>query len=883
MDKVTCQIFDVDYVMANGKPIVRIFGKQKDGKTICLMFNGFLPYFYLYSVKEENYERAKKALQSAFPYLKFEIVERYLPIGYGSKKKVLKIIGADPSKIPDIRAQAEAFGTAYEADVLFKYRFMADYHLRGMTWIEAEVKPFKTETVKCQSYEAVSFKNIDVQENAPLKYLSLDIECISDEDRVPDPKNDPIIIISLAFYPKYRDKDQIILIAKKAGLKNERVMECENEEDMLQKFIDIVNTYDPDIIVGYNINNFDAPYIIERMDVLGLPKDFGRSSKSVLMRKLQQTSMTTIIGRVIADPYEILKSDPVIRFKRYDLNTIAKALLNDTKIDIGGAREIKQLWESDIKKLIEYAGKDAVLALRLVTEKHLLDKYLELAKISGLLLQDTFGGQTQRHEFNILSEFVKDGFIMPCKPKVPHTGDAELKGAIVFEPEVGLHNEGCTLVLDFTSLYPSLIITFNICPTTLLLEDSVQDYYEAPNKAKFVKQELREGIIPRILKRLIDARAKIKKAMKSTKDEETLRLLDAQQNALKIMANSMYGYMGYGRSRLFVMPIANAITAYGRENIQKTKKLVEDKYPVKVIYGDTDSVFVKTKITDLDAAEQLGEEIADFVSDNLPGVLNLKFEKIFRSFLILSKKRYAGWSFEKVDGKWKDKIVMKGIETVRRDWCDLVGKTMKEVLSTILKEADIQKAAKQFRNVAQGLAEGKVPLEDLTVVKGITKPLSAYDGVQPHVELAKKILERNPAFGNIVGARIGYVIIKGNALISKRAEDPEYVKKYNLEIDADYYIQNQLLPPIERIFEVCGISAAELLEGSKQKSLLDMFKKKEPAQKTADILDGFDSIMCKSCGWQGARPPLTGRCPNCASELLFERGGAFAKMIKISK
>jgi DNA polymerase I len=358
-------------------------------------------------------------------------------------------------------------------------------------------------------------------------------------------------------------------------------------------------------------------------------------------------------------------------------------------------------------------------------------------------------------------------------------------------------------------------------------------------------------------------------------------LLDAKQHALKIMANSLYGYLGFLPARLYLLEIANSITAFGRENIIKTKKLIEENFPVEIVYGDTDSVFVKTQIKSLEEAEKLGNEISEFVSSRLPGYLTLEFEKIFKSFLILTKKRYAGWKFERDPTSptgWKDSIEMKGIETVRRDWCSLTSETMEKVIEIILKEGNILKAAEYVRKVIRELAEGKVPIEKLTIVKGLTKPPEEYDGVQPHVELAKKLRERDPTRAPVVGDRIEFVIIKGNQMLSKRAEDPKYVLEKGLQIDASYYIESQILPPIERIFEVCGISKAELLEGSRQQNLFSFHikKKEEPKISPEDIkLEEFEGVFCLSCKWSYRRPPLTGLCPNCGNKLYFEAHGTF--------
>jgi DNA polymerase I len=367
--------------------------------------------------------------------------------------------------------------------------------------------------------------------------------------------------------------------------------------------------------------------------------------------------------------------------------------------------------------------------------------------------------------------------------------------------------------------------------------------------------------------------------MKAETDTEIKRQLNAKQLALKDMANSLYGYTGYIRSRLYVMDVAGAITGYGRENIVKTKELIEKNFDVKVLYGDTDSVFMKTDIADLDRAQQKGEEISAFVTERLPG-LKFAFEKIFRTFLILSKKRYAGWKFEKTSDGWKDKMEMKGIETVRRDWCELTTESMTEVLRIILKEQDSKKAILYTRGVVKSLTEGKVPLEKLAVVKGVTKSIDAYDGMQPHVELAKKMLARDPMRGSMVGERLSYVIVKGNALLSMRAEDPTFVKENKLEIDPQYYVENQLLPPLERIFDALGVSRTEVLEGVRQKNLAEMFGGKKAAAPEQTILGSWDNIACVKCGWTSAAPSLSGVCPCCGDQIFFSKGGELGKFVK---
>jgi DNA polymerase I len=372
--------------------------------------------------------------------------------------------------------------------------------------------------------------------------------------------------------------------------------------------------------------------------------------------------------------------------------------------------------------------------------------------------------------------------------------------------------------------------------------------------------------------------------MKSAKGEEK-RILNAKQLAIKDMSNSFYGYTGYIRARLYMIDVANAITAYGRENILKTKSLIENKFDVQVAYGDTDSIFLKTKLQNLDEAKSLGEQVAQYVTENLPGALELQFEKIYRTFIILSKKRYAGWKFEMIDNQWKDSIEMKGIETVRRDWCLLVPEVMQSVIEIILKEGDLQRAIEKVRSVLDDLKNNRVPLEKLTIVKGITKSVDAYEGMLPHIELAKKLRIRNPYNPPKVGDRIGFVIIRGNELLSKRAEDPEYVRTNNLQIDSDYYIHSQLFPPIERIFYSVGIEKSEVLGGGRQISLGDIMNGSKRVMKHeikvdySANLEGWEAFSCKKCNKMYARPPLRGIC-ECGGELqIFYHGNSGDRLV----
>jgi DNA polymerase I len=519
-------------------------------------------------------------------------------------------------------------------------------------------------------------------------------------------------------------------------------------------------------------------------------------------------------------------------------------------------------------------------------EMNMLDKFFEISKVSGLVLQDVLdGGEAARIEQLLLREFNKRGFVIPNKPDAQELNrrneqriNSGLKGGFVLSPEIGFHDKA-VVYLDFKSMYPSIMIALNICPTTLLLNDENVEKIVSPLGTAFVKPTVRKGIIPDIVEYLINMRDKVKKEMKSAPNEQMKKYLYAKQYAFKTVANAFYGYTGYIRARLYVLEIANTITATGRETINKTKEIVEKNTPYKVVYADTDSVMVKLDTEDVAEAFKIGASLADMINSNMEYALKMKIESVFKTLLILSKKRYAGWSFEESNGGYSDSIVTKGIETVRRDWCNLVSETLKEVLDIILKEKDSKKALNIVKEKINDIRQGKMDINKLVITKSISKSLKTYKGVQPHVELLKKMRKRDPSSAPGIGDRIGYVIIKGTGQVSKRTEDPEYVVKHKIPIDSDYYIENQLMPPLERVFEVLNISKAEVLGSGKQSGLLDILSSSSKASDYVEYLEDKDGFVCIECGNILQRVPINGRCDNCRGELVFYKGDKRSKIL----
>jgi len=873
--KIEFVLLDVDYVIVNSKPVIRLFGKTENGKSVVVFFQNFFPYFY---VKVNSVEKFLEFLEK----YKNEIinvceVEKYESIGYKDKKtKLIKIVLRSPSFIPKLREELykQSFvEKIYEADILFKYRFLADYNLSGMKWYEVEGNPVNSQTVFTDiKIEGISIREIEEKFFVP-KILSIDIECLN-SGKMPDPKNDQIILISLYFSHEYKGKNTLVLSAKKLPFEN--TISFDSEKEMLEEFLKILKEYDPDVIVGYNINNFDLPYLIKRMQHLQILPIFGRSRKQPKVQKVGERYRISISGRIVFDVYEILKDlsrKGIYKFKRLGLGDVAKVLIGETKIDIE-KNEIPRFWNGNLEELellVKYSRKDAELAYKIYVKLDIFNSFAELSKLTGLLLQDALSGsESSRIENLLLREFNRRDFVIPNKPtkrEIEERKRKEVKGAVVLEPKLGLHSN--VIYLDFKSLYPSIIIEYNICPTTLLLDERNIDFILSPYGSKFVAKNVREGIFPQILSKLIKERERIKKEMKNEKDENKKRLLDAKQWALKILANAFYGYTGFIGARLFVSEIANSITSYGRYWITSIKNIIEKDFGKEVLYGDTDSLMIKAKNEDLEEIFKEAEELEKEINTRTPPNIKMKLEGVFKKILFVTKKKYAGYLLESL--RDEGKIVMKGIETVRRDWCLLVEEVLSTFLEKILVKGSEEEAISYLKEIVEKLKKGGIDIEKLAIVKTLSKPIDQYKGQQPHVELVKKMIKRGEVNIPTVGDRISYVIVAGPQKIVERAESIEYVKKNKLPIDVNYYLEHQLLPPLERILLVLGYTKTQFLIGSKQLSLFSLLNNsKENKILNASEVRGF---VCEKCNTVYRRAPLSLKC-FCSGKIVFysERG-----------
>lgn len=344
---------------------------------------------------------------------------------------------------------------------------------------------------------------------------------------------------------------------------------------------------------------------------------------------------------------------------------------------------------------------------------------------------------------------------------------------------------------------------------------------------------------------------------------------NGRQLALKISANSVYGFTGATVGQLPCIPIASSVTSYGRDLLLQTKAFVETHYTTErgfpadaeVVYGDTDSVMVKFGVPTVSEAMPLAEKAAEEVTKIFPPPIKLEFEKVYCPYLLMNKKRYAGLLWTRAD-KY-DKMDTKGLETVRRDNCLLVRRVVDTCLRKILIDRDIPGAISYCKGIISELLQNKMDISLLVITKALGKSAdeSGYAAKQAHVELAMRMRKRDPGSAPNVGDRVAYVIIQAakGAPAYERSEDPVYVLDNNIPIDTEYYLQNQLSNPLTRLFEPIIDHPESLLCGDHTRSIA----KPTPMAKAGGIMMfAVKKLKCMSC-----KAPITEKertlCVHC--------------------
>ncbi|ETN69650.1 DNA polymerase [Necator americanus] len=890
---VAFQVFDIETYHEPGSATtfdrtnVKLYGVTRAGNSICAIVTDYFPHFYFQAPERfapEHLDVAQRNLNNAVAaslrransnlqissiivdnLVRLSIVDGENVYYYrGSEKKYpfIKVSGTSNAlnkAKQELKNGGFSFGngpvqtgTLYEANIDAEVKFMAHSGIVGCGWVEIPVgkgviHQSKAQSSRCQLELEVKLGDLVVHDPegewadvAPIRTLSFDIECMGRRGVFPDANEDPVIQIANMVKVEGESEPFIrncFVLGTCAPVIGSEIIQCDSEKELLEKWAEFVRSVDPDILTGYNILNFDLPYILDRAKVLKLPsvamlgrqrdrassvRDAAISSKQMGSRINKSIDMH---GRVVLRDYKL---------RSYTLNSVSYHFLSEQKEDVEHSiiSDLQRGDEHTRRRLAIYCMKDAALPLKLLEKLLSVINYMEMARVTGVPLNYLL---TRGQQIKILSMMLRkckaDNFFLPVI-EVQGADSEGYEGATVIEPLRGFYNEPIA-TLDFASLYPSIMIAHNLCYTTLLKKpegEEGKDYIKTPSGNYFATRERRRGLLPVILEDLLTARKRAKNEMKHEKDEFRKMVLNGRQLALKVSANSVYGFTGATVGKLPCLEISQSVTAFGRQMIDLTKNEVEKRYTAgaldgkcpanaQVVYGDTDSVMVKFGVKTVAEAMEIGLHAATEVSKIFTPPIKLEFEKVYYPYLLINKKRYAGLYFTKPDKHDKmdckaSKYKVSGLETVRRDNCPLVAKVLSTCLEKLMIDRDANSALEFAKRVIGDLLCNKIDISMLIISKELTKSGEKYQAKQAHVELAARMKKRDPGSAPRLGDRVPYVIIAAakNVPAYEKAEDPTFVLKNNIPIDNKYYLTNQLAKPLARIFEpILGDRAERIL------------------------------------------------------------------------
>jgi DNA polymerase elongation subunit (family B) len=785
--------------------IIRIFGKTADNKKIYIADPTFSPYILVAPKPGETKRLQEKLISIKENDYYVTSIKKVEKDDMGIKKEFLKVNINNPEGIsPLVSLIKKIPGTDYikEQDIKFNKRYIIDKNITPLTLCEVEGDIKNTDFDVDIAVEG-TIKNIS-SEIPSLKLLSFDIE-ILDPINIGD-FSIPIISIALA------SKDYKKVITWKDVKNPEDYIEVvKDESELIEKFVQEIKLQKPDCIIGYFSDGFDFPYVISRAKKLETDLDINLDNTNIRITRALEPNVK-IKGIIHIDVFKFIKKIMAnsLNFDSYSLDFVAKELLGEQKKDFD-IRTIRQKWENNkINEICEYNLHDAVITLKLAEK--ILPNIIELVKITSLqpfdICRSSYGKLVESYLMKNAYNLNKVIQPKPAHEDVTIRRMYTYQGAYVMEPKPGLYEN--IIIFDFMSLYPTIVIAKNICPSTLEKKGRKEDYQtpkiqEEGNIITYHFTTQKEGFIPTVVKDLIIRRNRIKELLK----EEENPVLEARSYALKTIANSIYGYTGFFGARWYSKECASSITAFAREYIQdvinKTKK-----EGFQVVYSDTDSVAITLgKKTEVEAINFLKK-----INTELPSLMELELEGFYPRGIFVAKKTKEAYGAKKkyalIDQKGKIKI--RGFETVRRDWSPIARETQKKVLEIILKENSPIKALNYVKEIINKLKEKEIPLNKLIIQTQLIKEIHEYEQIAPHVAIAKKLMEKQ----NIrKGSHISYIITEGKGLIREKAKIPEECQEK--EYDPEYYINNQIIPVVEKIFEVLGYKKEDLIEKGQKK------------------------------------------------------------------
>ncbi|KAF9100336.1 DNA-directed DNA polymerase alpha catalytic subunit pol1 [Mortierella sp. GBA35] len=787
--------------------------------------------------------------------------------GIPSSGEYLKVVYkySLPSLPTDLKG--ETFSHVFGTNTSALEHFIIKRNLMGPCWLEiTQTRMSNTKVSWCKAEFAVdNEKDIKpMKESAdlpppPLVIMSLSLRTVIN----PKDKANEIVSVSTSVYHEVRLDDPVEShrrnVSKQTYIRpltttpfppgfdrvlersKVKILKQSSERTLLNLLLANIFRTDPDVIVGHNFVGFDLDVLLHRMKHTKADhwSRVGRLRRTI-WPKLQTGAggmgdttaqeKNIVSGRLMCDTY--LGAKEHLRAKSYGLTNLVAMQLSVNREDIDYER-VPQYFNNadDLERMLRHSDFDTYLCAELMFSLQLLPLSRQLTSLSGNLWSITLtAGRAVRNEYLLLHEFHRNKYICPDKsfykdkeqpiinidaddadeaaaPKKGSKRKPQYSGGLVLEPKKGFYDQ-YVLLLDFNSLYPSIIQEYNICFTTVK-HDREKDDDTLPD---YPEEGLPQGILPKLLANLVDRRREVKKLMKNAigaKYEE----YNIRQMGLKLTANSMYGCLGAVYSRFYAKQLAMLITSRGREILQNTVDLATES-GLDVIYGDTDSIMINTNTTKMEDVKPIAENLKKIVNARYK-LLEIEMDGMYKRMLLLKKKKYAALMVVEKNGKVETVVETKGLDMVRRDWCGLSQDVSNYVLTQILssdnqdREQVVENIHNYLRTVGEETRKGLIPMDKFVVNKGLTKAPEDYADAksQPHVQVALRLKRKGISVR--AGDTVPYVIcIHDDAPVSRggyadRAYHPDEVMQQGsgLTIDYEYYLNQQVHPPLDRL---CG-------------------------------------------------------------------------------
>jgi DNA polymerase, archaea type len=770
------------YQRVGDDPVIELFGRSRSGEPVVARYEGFRPYFVLTEPTPETLERLKGDRHVV------SITEETSWVA-GSDRKAVRVTIQSPWQVPEYRERYRKphdEASVLACDIPFVHRFLYDKGL-GLT-IGFEAEPVSEEIRRGYTVPTVVRIVADPAGGPDLRPV--------------DPFRPPMTTLSFDIENSIRNRTIFCIcgvVQRADGTRGTFRLGDADERKILEGFVRVIREEDPDVITGYNIGGYDLPLLLERAEALGrIPLLFGRDRS--LPREAGER-LWRISGRVVADAWWSARRE--LRPKQESLEFVSKLLLGDKKLDVD-RRNIDAAWAADPARVIEYCEHDADLALRILQKLRSVDKAADLATVAHLPLEEGLNGRT--------SQFI-DAMLIPRADRrhvgVPPTQrmrrDNPIEGGYVHAIRPGIYP--WVVVLDFKSMYPSIIIDRNICFTTL----SPTGTTVSPSGARFVSPEVRVGLVPEILRELLADRDRFRRQMSEAGSPETRVYYDGLQNAVKILMNSFYGVLASSFYRFTDKEIGAAITSFAREDITTIIRALEaDGH--EVVYSDTDSVFVRAPVPGLEPAREFGESISKRFTRS--GV-NFEFQSVFESFFSHgAKKRYVGRTV------WpKEEMVIRGYETRRTDAFDFQSEALLEVFDLVL-AGNTERAVQRAREFVQKAARGDVPPARLVIARSVRAESEYNEGTRdalPFLRVFKQLKEEG--YDVIPGMKVAWIVT--DARKSPQEIEPWREGRPALKPPDYGYYADRVAQTLARVTEVFDWDAAALLRGSHQRRLLE--------------------------------------------------------------